>query len=321
MKKIINLLVLGLIVTGFSSCLKDDSIIGPDAPGATKNIIEFLNPDHIASGTTSTYPLYIKNFDIKPTGSTVIEVAYSGVDVAPEDIAVKVDLAPDAITKYNSDNTKSYTPLPTTLYSLTSLNLVIPKGQRTASFTINVKPDQFDLNAAYALGFKISSASTGIISGNFGTIVVALGAKNKYDGIYTLDQTAPMFDATSSTLVGYYPIEQELRTTGASSVTEYDGRYAANNYAHPIKSGTSTSSYGNFSPIFNMDDAGNVVSVTNYFGQGTNSSGRSARLNPSGVNKFTVNGDTKVLQVSYIMVQNGVDRTFFYEKWTYKAAR
>lgn len=70
-----------------------------------------------------------------------------------------------------------------------------------------------------------------------------------------------------------------------------------------------------------MDADGNVTSVSNYYGQGTNSSVRGARLNLAGVNKFTISGTTKVLEVSYIMTQSGADRTFFYEKWTYTKAR
>ncbi|MGM9476419.1 BT_3987 domain-containing protein [Pedobacter sp. GSP4] len=185
MKKVINLLILGLIATGFSSCLKDDSIIGPDAPGATKNIVEFLNPDFIGSGTSSTYALYVKSFDIAASATTVVQVSYSGADVAPEDIRVKVGLDPAALAKYNTENAAHYTDMPTSLYSFSTTDLVIPKGQRVANLTITVKPDQFDFSASYALPLKIVSASTGVISGNFGTIILALAAKNKYDGIYT----------------------------------------------------------------------------------------------------------------------------------------
>ncbi len=185
MKKIINLLVLGLIATGFSSCLKDDSIIGPDAPGATKNIVEFLNPGFIGSGTGSTYPLYVQSFDISPAASTVVQVSYSGSDVAPEDIRIKVGLDAAALDKFNTENSAHYTTMPTNLYTLSAVDLVIPKGQRVANLTISVKPDQFDFAASYALPLKIVSSSTGVISGNFGTIILGLGAKNKYDGVYT----------------------------------------------------------------------------------------------------------------------------------------
>jgi hypothetical protein len=102
----------------------------------------------------------------------------------------------------------------------------------------------------------------------------------------------------------------------------FDGLIASSGYAHPILSGTSTSSYGQFSPVFNMDATGKVISVENYFGM-PSANGRSAALNPAGVNKFTVNGDgSKTLEVSYYMLQPGSSiRTSFYEKWTYTSPR
>lgn len=185
MKKIINLIILGLIITGFSSCLKDSPVIGPDAPGAIRNIVEFLNPGPISSSTQSTYPLYNKAFDIGPVGTTTLQVSYSGADVAPEDINVKVAVDPTAVDKYNQENQTSFVSLPSNLYSLASFDLVIPKGQRTANLTLNVKPDQFDFALSYALALKIVSSSVGTVSGNFGTVILSLAAKNKFDGTYT----------------------------------------------------------------------------------------------------------------------------------------
>lgn len=189
MKKIINLLALGFILTGLSSCLKDTPLIGPDADGALKNIVEFQNINYIESSSGSI-PLYVQSFDVKPSATATLVVNYAGTDVAPADIAVKVALTPAAITQFNTDNGTAYIPMPTTLYSLTSLDLVIPKGQRTASITLSFKPDQFDFSEAYALAFKITSASNSVISGNFGTVMLAIGAKNRIDGNYNLKTSA-----------------------------------------------------------------------------------------------------------------------------------
>lgn len=213
MKKIIKFAALGLIITGFSSCLKSTDLIGPDSPGATKNVIEFQNINKISSPISSTYPLYIESFAVGPTGVATLVVNYAGADVAPQDIAVKVALDDAAITKYNTENETEYTPLPAALYSLTSLDVVIPKGKRTASITINVKPNMFDFAESYALGFKISSASTGVISGNFGTVIIAIGAKNVYDGVYQLTTSA----ATS--LQPNKNVEVELITQSATTVS------------------------------------------------------------------------------------------------------
>lgn len=212
MKKILNLLVLGLIITGFSSCLKDNSLIGPDAPGALKNIVEFQNINFISSGTSSTYPLYVESFNVAPTGTATLKVNYAGSDAAPEDIAVKVVLDPTAIDKYNTENSTHYIAMPTSLYSLSSLDLVIPKGQRTASITISVKPNQFDFSLAYALAFKITSATNSVISGNFGTVILSIGAKNAYDGVYQLTTSA------TTSLQPNKNVEVEMVTQSATTV-------------------------------------------------------------------------------------------------------
>ncbi|MNK40819.1 hypothetical protein D3C87_594720 [compost metagenome] len=305
-------LALLVFAAGLTSCTKQDGIY---TENGSSGIIELAD---LPSRTSSTaYAVATKSFDAAASIDFPVTINYTGVDGAAEDVNMVLGFDDAAVATMSS----TYTVLPTTLYTVPSYNVTIPKGSKTATFHLTLNTAAFDFTKTYALGIKIKSASSGTISSNYGTGVFLIVAKNKYDGVYTVTASSAMVDNTSSTLTGYYPMTQELRTTGATSVVEYDGYLYANNYYHPIKSGTSTSAYGNFAPIFTMDADGNVTSVTNYYGQGTNSSVRAARLNPAGVNKFTVSGNTKVLEVSYIMTQSGADRTFFYEKWTYTKAR
>lgn len=204
---------MGVLATGLSSCLKDDTMIGPDSPGAIKNVIEFANPDYINSPTSSIYPVYVKSFDIAPTGKLTLTVNYAGVDDAPQDIQVKVALDPAVLAAYNAKIVKDardsatelgedpdeaeadvqgdlFEALDPALFSLGNLDLVIPAGKRTATLDVDLKPDQFSFDKNTALAFKIVSASTGAISGNFGSIIVQIGAKNAYDGTYTLKTSA-----------------------------------------------------------------------------------------------------------------------------------
>ena len=87
MKNYIKLLLGFVIVTGMSSCLKDETIIGPDSPGALKNIIEFGNIGPIKSSTTAPFPMFIP-FTLEPTaevGEFEGIVNYAGSDAAPTD--------------------------------------------------------------------------------------------------------------------------------------------------------------------------------------------------------------------------------------------
>jgi len=319
--KIAGLFLFGIAVT---SCLKDDITLDPDK---SMNVIEFKNPSAFISPSGSTYSLYTQAFDLAEENDYAITVSYSGADVAPEDIRVAIGLDTAAITQYNTEQETEFDLITPDLYTLPT-EVTIPKGQRTATVNIKVKSSKFDFSKAYVLPISIVSASSGTVSGNFGTILLSLNAKNKYDGNYSVTAVNPMVDNANPLITGYYPINSDLHTTGANSVVMYSISYLDGLEGHPIKSqnaetGAITDSYyGNFAPVFTMDATGKVISVTNFYGQPA-SNGRSARLDPTGVNKFTINADgSKVLEVKYVMQQAGpVDRTFFSEKWTFKAPR
>jgi hypothetical protein len=319
--KIAGLLISALVIT---SCLKDDITLDPDK---STNVIEFKNPSSFLSPSGSTYSLYTQAFDLANENDYPITVSYSGAHVAPEDITVNIGIDTAALSQYNQEQHTEYDLMDANLYTLPT-SVVIPKGQRQATVAIKVKSNLFDFSKAYVLPVRIQSASSGIVSANFGTILLSLNAKNKYDGNYSVAATAPMLDNTSPNLLGYYPLNSDLHTTGPNSVVMYCLTYLEGLEGHPIKSrnaetgALSDSYYGSFAPVFTMDETGKVISVTNFYGEPAGN-GRSARLNPTGANKFTVNADgSKVLEVAYVMQQAGrVDRTFFYEKWTFKGPR
>ena len=263
MKKIINLFFFGLLTVGLSSCLKDKSLTLPDADGAIKNVIEFANPDFISSPVSSKYPVFVKSFDIAPTGNLTLTVNYAGVEAAPTDINIVVALDPAILTAYNSKIVKDardaaielgedpddaeddvheelFEALDPSLYTLGNLNLVIPSGQRTATLDLGLKPDQFSFTKNTALAFKIVSASTGVVSGNFGSIIVKIGAKNSYDGTYTY---------TTSAITSLVPNANKTVTLVTSSSTTVS--------LSPGLLGT----YSN-QVLYTIDKATNAVTVT-----------------------------------------------------------
>lgn len=189
MKKIINLLVTLILITGLSSCLKDDTIIGPDSPGAIKNIIEFQNIDGISSSPTAPFAVFIP-FTLKPTATTAEFDAilnYAGADVAPQDIVVNLASDPTVLTKYNAAVSGSaYSDLPAGSYSFPS-SVTIPAGQRLVKFKVTVKPNAFDATKENALALKITSASFGTVSGNFGSVIFSMPLESVWQGTYTVN--------------------------------------------------------------------------------------------------------------------------------------
>jgi hypothetical protein len=318
------------MLVGFTSCLKEHN--GNHNEDTAGNIVEFANTGDNVSSATSKYPRFAIDLGKMEEGDQVkfnLNVAYSGAESAPQDITVNLAMDQATLDLFNTQNGTDYevpgdgiVEFPTTV--------VIKKGTRKTTTEITVtRTANFDFGVNYALPLKITSATTGIISGNFGNAVYSFGARNQYDGVYQMEELSPMVDVTSASLTGRYPLEMELITFTGNSVylSNPDKEVYTVGPYHPILSGTNASAYGSFSPIFYFDEEGNVTSVSNYYGQESSANKRSGVLDPTGVNKITFKADGTVesIDVKYIMTQSNVSpftpRTYFHEKFTYLGDR
>ena len=172
-------------------------------------------------------------------------------------------------------------------------------------------PGDFSQPVSYKITASSGATRTYVI------VVADLPIVNKYEGSYTV--TGTVVDIQNAGITGRFPWNVYLNTTGASQVTVTDLDYTEG-YYHAILNGGSDSYYGNFGVVFNFDSNNNVTSVVNYYGQ-PSSNGRSAELDPSGINKW--DPATKVLKVKYWMNQTGLNdanghRTYFDETYTLK---
>lgn len=320
-KHIINKASLAIVALAFTSCVKDHLAVDPSQ---SNNVIEFANTGSIVSAAGAVHPRYASDLGNLPVGDSstfFVNLSYSGAEAeAPNDITINLAVDPTAMDAYNADQEGDYAVPPASAYRFPS-TVVIKKGEKTKQITVTIiRSPEYNFDTSYALPLKIASVSSGVISGNFGTAIYSFTARNVYDGIYSMDGT--MRDMASSALVGSYPLDMQLITYSSRSIALYDPN-TAHNYGHPIKNGSTDSYYGSFSPVFFIDDNGTISRVTNYFGQLSGASKRSAELDPTGVNKviFDQNGKVVSFEVSYIMTQNGAPRTYFKEKFTYKTAR
>jgi hypothetical protein len=312
MKRYINKLFLVCVAAfALTSCLDEDPLFDPDK---VENVIEFYDIGLIAS-PGSVYPLYAKTFPASDAVEMKIILSYSGAHDNNQDIQVKFKLDPQALETYNEEEGTNYEVLPSELYTMDAFEVTIPKGQRQVEKTITFNTLEFDLSKDFALPFTITETSHGIISGNFETAIFAVGAVNKYDGVYEV--TGEFSDATNPDFSGIYPSEVELRTVNGNTVARWDVDLGSPQ-GYLFNTGSGDSYYGSFGANFILDDAGNVTSVVNAFGQPA-SNGRSAQLDPSGVNKFTIVSETdKTFEVSYYMIQpTGTIRCYFKEKFTF----
>lgn len=325
----LKVLTFMFMLVGFTSCLKEND--GNHSEDSAGNVVEFANTGDNVASASSKYPRFTVDLGSVAEGESVsfnLNVAYSGAEAAPQDITVNLALDPATLDLFNTQNGTDYeVPADDIIEFPTSV--IIKKGTRKTTAEIKVtRTAGFDFNVNYALPLKITSASMGTISGNFGNAVYSFAARNSYDGLYRMEALSPMRDIIAPNLTGYYPLEMALITYTGNSVYMYDinSTFSAGAY-HPIKNGASTSAYGSFSPIFYFDEEGNVTEVSNYYGQESGGFMRSGGLDETGVNKVTFNADGSVasIDVSYIMYQSNATpfavRTYFHEKFTYLGGR
>jgi hypothetical protein len=321
MKKYIKLSFLSVALSlGLTSCLKDDILLDPDN---TENVVEIVHTSLPQQKTGTDIAGYVNAFEVVPSATLPITIRYTGAHTAPQDIVVTLAIDPSIITTYNTQNATSFIALPNSLYTM-PMTVTIPKGGKEAVVQVSLKPNQFDLSKSYALALKIESVSSGIISGNFGRALIYVAAKNKYDGVYTIAANAATFrDVSGPTSTGSYPKTIHLVTTGPNSVAYFDPNLNGGFLGYRFLAAGAGTYYGNFAPVFEFDANDNVTSVTNHPSYANNSQLRTAKLDPTGVNKITFgsNGTPSTIEVSYIMVQGTLDRVFITEKFVYVGPR
>ncbi|MBX2901785.1 MAG: DUF1735 domain-containing protein [Cyclobacteriaceae bacterium] len=329
-----------VLITGLflAACL-DDSKYALD-PEGYQNVIEFLDPSVPVSQVGAVYPVWLTAFTVAPQTTFTQTISFSGPQSNDKDIVLQLAVDPIALQEYNQQMTTglngaaplggaTFELIPTNLYTISSLTATIPKGQKEATVSITVFPDQFDLSKSYALPLRIVSASSGTLSAHYSVAILATVVKNKYDGIYRVVQSAGltaaqgMVDVTNAAFVGTYPKSIELRTVNGNTVNYYDHDFDLQ--GHVFSTGTGLSYYGGFAAQFIFNESDQVTDVVNAFGQGNNN--RSAKLNtaqPSPpIMTFEADGTPKTLEIWYIMrqINTSTDRTFWKEVYTYTGPR
>ncbi len=302
MKKILPI-VLALSIFVLNSCKKSTDFID--------NIAEKSPAVGFGLNNGSAITLDIVP-GVSPTADTTIKVYLSSASSGSASIAVDNSV----VDSYNASHGTAFDYAPTDSYTIPT-TVTFSGGSNAADATLSIDLNKLLASGTqFALGLTLSSSgSPTVLSGN-NKIVVLINVRNKYDGVYKV--TGTMVDQAAASITGFYPEQVELITTSANSVDWYSLDF--DDYYHGIYSGSNVSVYGAFSPQFTFDANDKITSVTNYYGQPDPSRGRSAKLDPSGINAY--DPATKTIKVKYILNQTGIgDRTFFDETFTYVGPR
>lgn len=307
-----------------SSCLKDLEDFTGQFSGSPA-LAELSESANAATGT-------VAREIINPTVPAVFSLKVNIASPNALGVATKVTLVLDntLITAYNTakglTGAAAAIPVPTAALTVASYDVTIPAGQREAdwSFTIDANQLPNSISTMYLLPVRIQSAENSVVvSGNFGTKLVRVLARNKFDGIYTV--TGTLTDLGAATITGNYPMTIKLVTSSSFTCTVEEpaaAAYGSPPIFHSIKSGGAFSVYGSFGMVITFDASNNVASMINYYGQPA-SNGRSAALDALGVNKY--DPAAKKVTVKYNMFQPSVipvgPRVIFDEVWTYTGPR
>jgi hypothetical protein len=256
MKKIlISSLFLSLLVIAGTGCLKDK--------GFDNHEYGINDPDSSPAGVGFPLAAKAKNtvgLEVSASPQVISDVPvlklFAG-EPAQNDIKVTLTLSPALVTAYNTANGTNILPLDPSLYTIATLNAVIPKGSRVATVPITIKnTTTLDPNKSYGIGVVISSADAGYtIASNYKNLLVEFNIKNKYDGIYKLSgfHNRPTLDAP------YANITVHMITTGPNSVKMYWP--AAGLDAHPINGGVTY--YGTLTTEFIFNTTTNLLTGVN----------------------------------------------------------
>lgn len=330
-----GLLLFAAIIFSLQSCLKDNKYSTDFSKGAPA--IE------LPLAATHTNKPFAVSFDVATTPTTYYAVVnVASVDKPSSPVTAKIGIDSAYLNQYNAmqdaaakkaqadylaadtSNTvddsgypPDYVPyelLPDSAYQVPSFDATINAGHREDSLQIMFFTSKIAQGHPYVLPITIISSSLPI--SNWNHLLINVGAKNAFDGKYSV--TGTFVDVTNPAFTGAYPKTVSLVTQGLLSAAYFDGILGG--YGYVFDTGGGLSYFGNYDPVFVFDADGNVISMYNYFSDPAPRS-RDAKLDtsPGTVNKYDL--ATKSFDVSYFLMQAGAVRGKIHEVWTYTGPR
>ncbi len=213
----IALLVLGTL--SLTSCLNDlEDFMG--AFSSAPAIAELSEGVNAATGT-------VTREIIDPTHPTTFKLRVAVAVAQPLGKDTKITLALDnaLITAYNTakglTGSAAAIPIPLAALTVNSYEVTIPAGELELDweFTIDATKVPNATTTFYLIPVKIASADNGVtVSGNFGTKLVRILARNEFDGSYKMKGWI-MRPGDTSGLEGYFKNQDYgLKTISGNAV-------------------------------------------------------------------------------------------------------
>jgi len=170
-----------LVATVVASCVKKDDMYKENSDESSrKEVVQINGADDIIQYSR----------DSKPTNDTFILIdlrRYPNTEAElNQPLTVKLQLNPQLIDDYNTNNLTSFVELPSNSYALLDdiSNITFPAGEAVKTIQVSVDQSKLDLAQAYALGISLTDAGGAAVNTSLHNAVYGIGFKNPYEAYY-----------------------------------------------------------------------------------------------------------------------------------------
>lgn len=224
------------------------------------------------------------------------------------------------IADYNAKWGTHYVEMNADAYSVASYKITIAADQNEAYIPLKIFTDKVSLSQDNMLAFTISDASGEVISSNFKNIILPIGVKNRFDGVYTARIYSKGWGAygIADDQVFSWPSSGiKIITAGGNVVTTETVNFGSNLLPAFTSAGGATQ-FGATSAKFTFDAANKLVDVVNTTPD--DGRGRALIMDPS-ITTSRYDPATKKLYLAFIMKQTGRPDQFFRDTLTWFKSR
>ncbi|MBM3413484.1 MAG: DUF1735 domain-containing protein [Bacteroidetes bacterium] len=338
-----SILVFLSLALGFTACIKKEVTPLKDEGSTFVKVMGGSSPATVQSNAIDFVPT--------PQTFTVCDVRKDAANAASLNRATTVTIKDDTAAVRAAN--PNYLQLPTNFYTLVGSG-VTKSGGMGGNYTVTFSPGDFvkeiqitvpnaqllNPSRLYGLGFTITEVSADSKISFEKSIVVEIGAKNSWDGVYEMSGT--FTDVVFPAFVYLGAQQYSLITISATRCIVRNDDLNGGIPGYIFSNAGAGTYYGSYGLVISFDPATNKISdLHNYYGDpslpatlggnpaaGTgpplyaSANGRRAVLDPSGVNAVQSNKDIVIKHwlVQPSVVPNG-PRSFFNERWKYLGPR
>ena len=310
--KLISVFAVGILLS--TGCVKKLGYNLAQQSSPSPNTVDFPNQSEAAAldivDTPTTYTFYV-------------EANSENNNLPPTTVTIQKDTA--------LVSAAGFAFLPDSAYQLVSTTSTVDPKTYLAPFQLKVNTSKIDLTQSFAVGYDLVSTSAGTIASNKNTTVISVGAKNQYDGVYTLDINTIGWGAygIADNQPGTYPFAAQIITAGPN--TDIINIPLGLGTLQPALTSTlGATGFGATTPLYTFDNSSNTLTAV--FNT-TPNDGRDRELAinptpstpgstlPAGATWNTFDPVTHNIYMAYEMTQTGRPTQYIYQVLTYTGPR